>query len=159
MGAGADGQTGPVLLLLTEVRYLLQELLRVDHKAVAQDAELSRIEHPGGQEVKDHLLAVRDHRVPRVRAALVADEDVHVPTQEVDDLSLTLIAPLSADEQIHVVLHNYLALPPQNVRTRGLAGGRPSPSCPRRGHPALFTSFASPSRTTAKRFLTSAAAR
>ena len=43
-------------------------------------------------------LAARDDRVPRVRTALVAADDVRVLRQQVDDLALAFVTPLRADD-------------------------------------------------------------
>ena len=50
-------------------------------------------------------LAVGDDRVPGVRPALVAAHDIGVLRQQVDDLALALVSPLSADDygRWHVV--------------------------------------------------------
>ena len=43
-------------------------------------------------------LAADDDRVPGVRAALVAADDVRLLRKQVDDLALALVAPLRADD-------------------------------------------------------------
>jgi hypothetical protein len=80
-----------------EVVELLDQHLRVDHAPGAEDARLAP-EDPGRHEAELEGLAVGDDRVPRVRAALVAADDVRVLGEQVDDLALALVAPLRADD-------------------------------------------------------------
>ena len=103
MGMGTDDKARPILPLLVELGRLVQELLGIEDQAVPEDAELPGIEHARGEQMKDDLLTVRDNRMPRVGAALIADEDVYVGPHRIDDLALPLVAPLSADEQIDLI--------------------------------------------------------
>jgi hypothetical protein len=80
-----------------EVVELLDEDLRIDHAARAEHALLAP-EDPRGHVAELVGLAVGDDRVPRVRPALVAADDIRVLRQQVDDLSLALVSPLSADD-------------------------------------------------------------
>ena len=43
-------------------------------------------------------LAVGDDRVPRIRAAVVAADEIRVLGEQIDDLALALVAPLGADD-------------------------------------------------------------
>ena len=45
-----------------------------------------------------HTVVVGDDRVPRVRAAVVAADEIGVLREQVDDLALALVAPLGADD-------------------------------------------------------------
>ncbi len=55
-------------------------------------------------EPEDELRAVDVHGMPGVVSALVAGDDVEARRQQIDDLALAFIAPLSAeDTQIHIV--------------------------------------------------------
>jgi hypothetical protein len=76
---------------------LLQQHLRVDDAAGAEHARLAG-EDPGGKVAELERLAVDDDRVPGVRPALVAADDVAVLREQVDDLALPLVAPLRADD-------------------------------------------------------------
>ena len=51
-----------------------------------------------GNEVKDGFLAVHHQCVTGVVAALKADDDVGVVREEIDDLALAFVSPLSADD-------------------------------------------------------------
>ena len=70
---------------------------RVDDDAVADHAELAGVEDSRRDQVELERLAVADDRVPGVVAALEADHGVGALGEEVDDLALSLIAPLGAD--------------------------------------------------------------
>ena len=56
------------------------------------------IEDPGGDQMELELAAIVDDRMPGVVAALEPDDQVRVLCQDVGDLSLTLVAPLRADD-------------------------------------------------------------
>ena len=57
---------------------LLDQDLRIDDHAVADDAELIRVERAGRDQVKDGLFAVDHQCVAGVVAALEADDDIGV---------------------------------------------------------------------------------
>jgi hypothetical protein len=80
-----------------ELVELSHEDLGVDHAARAEDALLA-VQDPGGHVVELVLLAARDDRVARIRAALVAADEVRVLGEQVDDLALALVAPLRPDD-------------------------------------------------------------
>ena len=90
--------------LAAQVVELVGQHLRVDHDAVADRAQLARIEDPGRDQVELPLHAVADDRVPGVVAALEADHEVRVLGEQVGDLALALVAPLGAhdDDAGHV---------------------------------------------------------
>ena len=77
---------------------LIEELLRVDHRAVPDHVHLLGIEDPGGNQVEGVLLVAHHDGVSRVGAAVVADDGVVLRGQEVDDLAFALIPPLKADD-------------------------------------------------------------
>jgi hypothetical protein len=87
-----------------ELADLLGQHLRVHDHAVADRAQLARIEDPRGNEVKLERLAIADDRVAGVVAALEADDEVGLLGEQVDDLPLPLVAPLGAhdDETRHL---------------------------------------------------------
>src|SRR4051794_2608048 len=76
---------------------LAGENSRVDDDAVADRADLARVEDPGGDQVELEGLTVADDRVAGVVAALKADHDVRLLGEQVGDLPLPLVAPLGAD--------------------------------------------------------------
>ena len=83
---------------LLAVRDLLEQRVRIDHHAVAQHARLAGMADTGGHEVGDELLAVDHERVAGIRSAAVAHDDIGALGEQIDDLALALITPLSADD-------------------------------------------------------------
>ena len=77
---------------------LLEQHLRVDHDSVADRAGETRVQDPGGDQVELEFLAVAHDRVAGVVAALEADHEVGLLGEQVDDLALTLVAPLGAHD-------------------------------------------------------------
>ena len=75
----------------------LDQVIGVEHDAVADDRKLARAHDAGGQQRKLEHLSVDHQRVAGVVAALEADDDVGADRQPVDDLALPLVAPLGAD--------------------------------------------------------------
>ena len=76
---------------------LLDEDARVDDAARADHALLAP-EDPRGHVPELVGLAVGDDRVPGVRPAVVAADEIRVLGEQVDDLALALVAPLGADD-------------------------------------------------------------
>ncbi len=69
----------------------------IDYRAVADHADLARVQRAGRNQAQDELLSVDDQGMGRVVAPLETDDDIGVGRQQIDDLALTLIAPLCAD--------------------------------------------------------------
>ena len=80
-----------------EALELLDEHARVDHAAGADHAFLAP-EDPRGHVAELEGLAAGDDRVPGVRAAVVAADEIRVAGEQVDDLPLALVAPLRPDD-------------------------------------------------------------
>ena len=76
----------------------LDQDFRIDDHAVADDAELVRVERAGRDQVEDGLLAVDHQRVAGVVAALEANDDIGVVSKQIDDLALALVTPLGTDD-------------------------------------------------------------
>jgi hypothetical protein len=76
---------------------LAHQMPRVDHDAIADDAELAGAHHTGGQQRELEGLIADDEGVARVVAALEAHDDVSALRQPVDNLALALVAPLGAN--------------------------------------------------------------
>ncbi len=75
-----------------------QQRLRVDHHAVADDAEF--FAHQPARQQRELVGLVADHqRVAGVVAALEAHHDVGAAGQPIDDFALALVAPLRADHR------------------------------------------------------------
>jgi hypothetical protein len=93
-----DPQAGGRAAARLEGIELADQHLGVDDDAVAEDADLLRLEDAARQQVElERLVAVHDG-VPGVIAALVARDDLEALGEQVDDLALPLVAPLGADD-------------------------------------------------------------
>ena len=90
-----SGVTADALFL--ELRDLVDQRLRIDHHAVADDGELAPAHHARGQQRQLVGRAVDHQRMAGIVAALEADDDVGLFGQPVDDLALALVAPLGPD--------------------------------------------------------------
>ena len=89
---GRDGDA-----LLFELGDLVEQRVRVEHDAIADDRELARPHHARGQERQFVGGAVDDQRMAGIMAALEADDDVGLLGEPIDDLAFTFVAPLGAD--------------------------------------------------------------
>ena len=83
--------------LLFQLGDFVDERVRVEHDAVADDRQLSRPHHARWQERKLVGGAVDDERVAGIVAALEADHDVGLLRQPINNLAFALVAPLGAD--------------------------------------------------------------
>src|SRR5918912_852894 len=83
-------------MITCEVVELLHEHLGIDDAAGADHAVLAA-EDPGRDVAHLVGLSVGDDRVPRVRPAVVAADEVGMLGEQVDDLALAFVSPLSAD--------------------------------------------------------------
>ena len=79
---------------LTQVINLFHESDRVEGHAITDHVDLARMQDAGRDQVQDVLLVSYDHGVARVRSALIANDEVCIAREEIDDLPFTLIAPL-----------------------------------------------------------------
>ena len=75
----------------------LQQLLGVDDDAVPDDVHRAFPQDAGGEEVEGVEFVPHLHRVPRVRSALKAHDDVGIRREEVDDFPFAFIPELTAD--------------------------------------------------------------
>jgi len=67
----------------------------IDHDAVADYANFSAPQNSRTESGGEHIRAAMNNGVTRVVAALAADHDVRLGGQDIDVLSLALIAPLA----------------------------------------------------------------
>ena len=81
-----------------ELVHLLDQGLRRNHDAVADEAVDVLAQDARGNEVQHGLLAADDERVPGVVPALEAHDALCPIGQPIDDLALALVAPLGADD-------------------------------------------------------------
>ena len=82
---------------------LLEQRVRIDHDAVADDRQLAAAHDAGRQQRQFVGHAVDDQRMAGIVAALEADDDVGLLRQPVDDLAFAFVAPLGADH--HHIRH------------------------------------------------------
>src|SRR5205085_344047 len=89
-----DGRIDAARLELVELR---QEHLGIDDAPGADHARLAG-DDPARNLTDLERLTVDDDRVPGVRSALIATHDVRLLRQQVDDLALSLVSPLSTHD-------------------------------------------------------------
>ena len=80
------------LVELVEQHLRVDDAARADHRRLAGDDAARRL-------ADLERLAADDDRVPGVRAALVAADDIGFLGEQVDDLALALVAPLRPDDR------------------------------------------------------------
>ncbi len=84
---------------------LLEQRFGVDDHAVAEEAELVRMDDARGDQPQCEVLVGELHRVPGVVAALIPSHDVEALAEKIDDLPLSFISPLRADDGDIVLVH------------------------------------------------------
>ena len=82
------------------------QALQIDHDAVAQHVYNARQADAGGDEMKGEFAVLIHDGVARVVAALIPHDAVEVPSDQVADLALALIAPLGSNQ--HCRAHELL---------------------------------------------------
>ena len=88
---------------------LLEQRLRIDDHAVADDAGHAGMQDAGRNQVQHELLAVHIHGVAGVVTALIARDRRKVRRQHVDDLAFAFVAPLRAengDVRLHPTVYS-----------------------------------------------------
>ena len=120
----------------SQLAHLLEQRLRRQHHAVADEAGHVVVQDAGGNQPQDGLLAVDDQRVAGVVAALEAHHAGDAVGQQIDDLALAFVAPLGADDD-HVAIHRPTLIDALTLRTRysnthagDHAGQPPQPQLP-----------------------------
>ena len=74
---------------------LVEQRDRVHHHAVGDHRRYVGVQHAGRHELQGVLLTARNDRVAGIVAALITDDVVVLVREEVDDLGLPLVAPLT----------------------------------------------------------------
>ena len=98
VGVGGDAQVPVSMPRRRRAVELVRENARVDDHAVADHAQRVAVQDPARDQMELERLAVADDRVAGVVAALEADHRVRPLGEQVGDLSLSLVAPLGADD-------------------------------------------------------------
>jgi hypothetical protein len=101
---GRDAQAAHVDPPARQLRDLLGQHLGIDDDAVADRAQLARIEDARRDQVELERFPVAHDRVAGVVAALKADHEIGLLGEEVDHLALALVAPLGAND--HQACHD-----------------------------------------------------
>ena len=107
---------------------LVDERVRIDDDAIADDRELARAARPRRQKAQLVADAVDDKGMAGVVAALEAHDDVGALRQPVDDLALAFVAPLRSDDDHirHVPSHSPREIAPAEA---GAKSGRTIAGC------------------------------
>jgi hypothetical protein len=71
---------------------------RIQHHATGNHAGHTRGEHPTGEQRELVDFAPHDDGMTGVRSALIANDDIVVAGQEVDDFTFGFVAPLKSDD-------------------------------------------------------------
>src|SRR6202041_258847 len=82
---------------LAQRAHFLQKGHGVKHYAVADYTTAGGSQHSAGNQLQNKFLAIDDDRVPGIMAAGVTRHDRKALRQNIDNLSLALVAPLSSD--------------------------------------------------------------
>ncbi len=99
VGGGADAQPAGVDLARAELVQLAHERARVDDDARSDDAQRPRVEDAGWHQVDSEASLIADDRMAGIGPAVAADHQVRIAREQVDDLALALVAPLTADNR------------------------------------------------------------
>ena len=73
---------------------LAEDRLGIDHDAAGDNRLNLGTKDAARNQRKFVFLAVKNDGVPRVRAALITDDDVVLRSEKIDDLAFRLVAPL-----------------------------------------------------------------
>ena len=93
LGAGTPG--------VQQAGQFIGELADVQGDPVADDVGDVRVEHARGQGVQGEAAIIIDDGVPRIGAALEADDDVGRLRQQIGDFPLAFVAPVGADDRFY----------------------------------------------------------
>ena len=91
-----------------ETVYFFQENEGIQDDAVADKAELARMQDAGRNGVQNGLFAIDLNRMSCVVAALKADNNITAGTEHVNNLALAFVTPLGAND--NRVCHNFTHL-------------------------------------------------
>src|SRR5262249_46646076 len=69
----------------------------IDDDAVGDDRLQMRVQHPGREQRELVRLVAAHHRMAGIGAAVVADDEIMLGGEQIDDFPFGLVAPLQAD--------------------------------------------------------------
>jgi len=76
----------------------VKELEEIEHHTIAQKAAAAGVQNPRGDLVENKLVIPHMNRVAGIGAPLIAGDRIDTLSEDIDDFSLPLIAPLAADD-------------------------------------------------------------
>src|SRR5271170_469982 len=128
MGAVAHKQVAVDLYAhLAQSPDFLEESYGIEHHAVADHAAAAGAKNSAGHQLQNKFLSVDDDGVAGVVSASIAGDNREVLREHVDDLALTFVAPLGADDDrslplLHAnsVEQNDAAIPGRNAGSHTL---------------------------------------
>ena len=116
---GRDGDALP-----RELADLVDEMMRIEHHAVADDRQLARPHDARRQQRELVDDAVDDERMAGIVPTLEAHDDIRLARQPIDDLALALVAPLRADD--HHIRHCVRSIPARARQAPNTTKPRPT---------------------------------
>ena len=76
----------------------LKSTFRIEHDAVADEVHHAGAKNADGQQVRRVFFVADADGMAGVGAAAIADDDIGVLGEKIDDLALALVSPLQADD-------------------------------------------------------------
>lgn len=73
---------------------LVHQTRHIQHNTVADDVDLTGVEHTTGKKVEREFLAINNKSVTGVASAVESANEVVVISEDIDKLTLTLVTPL-----------------------------------------------------------------
>ena len=98
VGRGGQLQPRDVDVIGDEHVQLTEHHLRIHDRAGSDQADRVRVKDSGRDQMKLQHTVVNDDRVPCIHTALVAHHHIGGATEEIGDLSLSFVTPLSSDD-------------------------------------------------------------
>ena len=86
------------------------QLRDIERHAVANDIHRVLVAYAGGKQMQRKAAVIIDDRVPCVRTALKADDDIRFAGKQVGDFPLALVAPVGADNRFNHVKRTSIKL-------------------------------------------------
>ena len=102
----------------------LRKACGIEDDSGGDDGHDFGMQDAGGQQRQLVGVAVEDDRVPGVVAALIADDDVVLVGQQIDDFPLGFVTPLQTDHRGggHEIASSVFRRTPEEERPAGLFG-------------------------------------